>query len=126
MGPKVSEMVASKELKVSVHLPKVEGLPSAAKPLVVVKKNTTKLRKNVPVASGALFKKLTPKRKLDENTSSNANVVVSNKKPHLIDLADSDSSDELSVTERAVLPRAAAKQNDADALWDDSGSEQEM
>ena len=118
-------MVASKELRVPLHLPKLEASPSAAKPLVVAKKKPTsssKGRKKVTVASGAEAKRPAAKRKLRAKSSSNANAVV--KKPHLIDLADSDSSDELSVTETAVLPRALAKQA-ADPLWDGSDGDDE-
>lgn len=125
MGPNVPKMVASKELRVPLHLPKLEASPSAAKPLVVAKKKPTpisKLRKKVTVASDTEAKRPAAKRKLRENSSRNANGV--SKKPHLIDLADSDSSDELSVTETAVVPRAVAKQTD-DPLWDGSDSDED-
>ena len=125
MGPNVPKMVASKELRVPLHLPKLEASPSAAKPLVVTKKKPTpisNLRKKVTVSSGTDARRPAAKRKLRENLSRNANGVV--KKPHLIDLADSDSSDELSVTETAVVPRVVEKQS-ADPLWDGSDSDEE-
>ena len=122
------KMVASKELRVPLHLPKLEASPSAAKPLVVTKKKPTpspKLRKKVTVASGVEAKRPVVKRKLRENTSRNVNIVV--KKPRLIDLAHSDSSDELSVTETVVLPRVIAKQTaDPQCYGCDSDEEEEF
>ena len=63
MGPKVADMVASKELKVAVHFPKLEASPSAAKPLVVAKKKSTPAKLLKTAAVAPLAKKRVLKRK---------------------------------------------------------------
>ena len=128
-GPHVAKMVASKELNITIHLPKLEAAPSAAKPL---KKTVTKPRK---VAAKSTTKPTNAKRKkspTNENSSKRANAKA--KKPkkstkEVIDLADddSDTSGELSIMEPAAQQSsqsAAAKKHDI--LWDDSEDEYEF
>ena len=111
MGPNVDKMIASKELSVFIHLPRLAAAPSIAKPLSA-KKSTTADR----------YKETGTKRNTaDENSSKQANV----KKPKVIDLAESDSDDELSVTETALAP-SAVKHATADILWDEDTSEDEF
>jgi sulfite reductase alpha subunit-like flavoprotein len=116
MSANVAKMIASKELSVFIHLPKLGAPPSVAKSLTA----SANKKKN-PVAVGR-NKETGMKRKLDENSSKQAN----KKKPKVIDLADSDSDDVLSVTETVLVPPcAAAAKPTIDILWDEDVSEEE-
>lgn len=117
MGPNVAKMIASKELSVFIHLPKLGAPPSIAKSLTA---STTKKKRSAPTTAGR-YSETGTKRKLDENSSKQANV----KKPKVIDLADSDSDNALSVTETVLPPLSAAKRT-ADILWDEDVSEEEF
>ncbi len=118
MGPNVAKMIASKELSVFIHLPKLAAPPSIAKSLTA---STTKKKTNSASTTAGRHSETGTKRKLDENSSKQANV----KKPKVIDLADSDSDDVLSVTETVLPPLSAAKRT-TDILWDEDVSEEEF
>ena len=130
MGPNVNKMVASKELSVSIHLPKLDPAPSPTNPHAVLKqktkiatsnKNSNTVTSSSSSSSLSSIRKTRSKRKLDENSLNPINTLVS-KKPHLIDLAVSDDDDALLSAKKVARSKRGALKQTTDSLWDDESS----